>query len=128
MYARVKEDARFVTITSCGGFEFSKKEFRPVPAGCEAEAGANTYLDVTDDEEILPESPVVESQVPPEAVEDLELFFVDDVVISDEVDATDSAIALAQEYEIDLSDVNGSGSGGRILKSDVQDLLSEEES
>lgn len=40
-----------------------------------------------------------------------------------EINATDAAIELAQENGIDLSLVTGSGSGGRILKSDVVDIM-----
>ena len=37
--------------------------------------------------------------------------------------ATDSAIELADEYGIDLADVDGSGKDGRILKRDVETLI-----
>ena len=38
-------------------------------------------------------------------------------------DATDAAIELAKENEVDLSTIEGTGSGGRILKSDVERAL-----
>ena len=38
----------------------------------------------------------------------------------DAVDATDSAQALAGEHGIDLSEIEGTGSGDRITKADVQ--------
>ena len=117
MYARVKKGSKFHTVTSCGGKEFSIKEFRPVPAGCEVEAESNPLLDVIDDEDVLPE---IETQAIPSE---------DDPVEPETVDATNSAIALAIEYGVDISsEVEGSGSGGRILKSDVQNLFEEEES
>ena len=40
--------------------------------------------------------------------------------------ATPGAIALAQEEGVDLADVEGSGSGGRITKADVEQAASSE--
>ncbi len=42
-----------------------------------------------------------------------------------DINATESALALAAAYDIDLSGVAGSGKGGRILKSDVEALGAE---
>lgn len=36
------------------------------------------------------------------------------------VDATDAAEELADEHGIDLSEIEGSGKGGRILKGDIE--------
>ena len=41
----------------------------------------------------------------------------------DKVDATPSAVALAEEREIDLDGVEGSGVDGRVVKSDVEALV-----
>ena len=41
-------------------------------------------------------------------------------------DATDGAAALADEHGIDLSKVEGTGSGGRITKDDVQAYIDKE--
>ena len=41
-------------------------------------------------------------------------------------DATDAAKALAAEHNIDLATVAGSGADGRIIQSDVQALIPEE--
>ncbi len=41
-----------------------------------------------------------------------------------EIDATDSAKSLASEHDIDLAAVTGTGSNGRILKSDVEKAIS----
>jgi len=53
-----------------------------------------------------------------------------DTSAPDSVDATDTARELAADHpELDLSSIEGTGSGGRILKSDVQaavDQLGEE--
>jgi pyruvate/2-oxoglutarate dehydrogenase complex dihydrolipoamide acyltransferase (E2) component len=43
-----------------------------------------------------------------------------------EIDATDSAIKLAKENNIDLASVKGSGDEGRILKPDVEKLIPKE--
>lgn len=40
-----------------------------------------------------------------------------------ELQATDHARELAEEHKIDLSKVEGTGAGGQILKSNVQDYL-----
>jgi pyruvate/2-oxoglutarate dehydrogenase complex dihydrolipoamide acyltransferase (E2) component len=40
-----------------------------------------------------------------------------------EVDATDAARALAEEEDVSLADVDGSGDDGRVLKSDVKALV-----
>ena len=42
---------------------------------------------------------------------------------SGEVDATDAARALADEEDIDLTGLEGSGKDGRITKADVKDAL-----
>lgn len=45
-------------------------------------------------------------------------------VVTDEVvNATDSALKLASQNGVNLSEVTGSGSGGRITKSDVEALI-----
>lgn len=46
------------------------------------------------------------------------------VAESAEIDATDSAKALAREHGIDLAAVAGTGANGRILKSDVEKAIS----
>ena len=38
-------------------------------------------------------------------------------------DATEVAIKLAEEHDIDLAEVSGSGADGRILKSDIEKLI-----
>jgi len=43
--AQVKKDARWSIITACAGREFIKGEYRIVPAGMEAEAKANPFLE-----------------------------------------------------------------------------------
>lgn len=40
-----------------------------------------------------------------------------------EVDATDAAVQLAEEHGIDLTEVEGTGSGGRVILADIQKLV-----
>lgn len=40
-----------------------------------------------------------------------------------EVDATKAALELAAEYDVDLGEVEGTGSGGRVILSDVEAYL-----
>lgn len=40
-----------------------------------------------------------------------------------EIDATDGALEVAAENDVDLSKVKGTGDGGRIVKSDVEAFL-----
>jgi pyruvate/2-oxoglutarate dehydrogenase complex dihydrolipoamide acyltransferase (E2) component len=39
---------------------------------------------------------------------------------SDEVDATDAAVARAEELDVNLAEVDGSGADGRITAADVE--------
>ena len=41
------------------------------------------------------------------------------VVLAEEVEASPAAIKLAQEKGVDLATVDGTGSGGRIIKTDI---------
>jgi len=50
---------------------------------------------------------------------------VDDEKTPGEVDATAAAVDLADEHGLDLSQIDGSGKAGRILKADVEVELSE---
>lgn len=43
----------------------------------------------------------------------------------EEVNATDTAIELAREEDIDLEDVEGTGANGKILKKDVEQFIRE---
>ena len=40
--------------------------------------------------------------------------------MNEELNATPSAVALAEEAKVDLSEIEGSGDDGRIVKSDVE--------
>ena len=108
MRAKVNDESRFPIITSCAGREFVKFEYREVPAGLEDEAKANPFLEIETEEPAAAELPVSLS-LPPKG----------------EVDATESALALATESDVDLSLVEGTGVEGRIIKPDVERFLAE---
>ena len=42
-----------------------------------------------------------------------------------DIAATDSAWLLAQEHDIDLAEVEGTGKDGRVIRSDVESLIAE---
>jgi pyruvate/2-oxoglutarate dehydrogenase complex dihydrolipoamide acyltransferase (E2) component len=44
---------------------------------------------------------------------------------TEEINATIAAIELAEQEGIDLSNITGTGSGGRITKADVEDWIAE---
>jgi len=44
-------------------------------------------------------------------------------VSTDDVDATEAAVKLAEEHGVDLTKIEGSGKDGRITKGDVEALL-----
>lgn len=46
MEARVRSDSKLDNVFAFSGREFSKTEWRPVPAGLEEEAKANPFLEV----------------------------------------------------------------------------------
>lgn len=62
MQARIKQDARYGVLSFFSGHEFTKREWRDVPAGHEAEAQANEWLDTRDGEPIA--ANVVEISAP----------------------------------------------------------------
>ena len=47
-------------------------------------------------------------------------------VLAAEVNATDSAIKLAEEHGIDIAEIQGSGVGGRVLKSDIEAVINDQ--
>lgn len=50
----------------------------------------------------------------------------EEVALSEAIDATPAAVELAAELGVDLSNVSGSGAGGRILVKDIEAALDEE--
>lgn len=49
MQAKVKADYRWPAVVAFGGHEYVKSEFRPVPAGCEAEAQRHPHIETAPD-------------------------------------------------------------------------------
>lgn len=96
LQARVKDDYRWGVITACGGAEFVKTEWRNVPLGYSESAKNHP---------------------------DLELSISVPGSTEYTVDATDAAVELADERGIDLLTVVGTGTNGRILKSDVENAI-----
>ena len=118
MEARVKKDSKLKTITAFGGLAYSPLEFRPVPPGCEGEAEANPFLEVREEGNAVAEAvSAVEVTAPPEEGE------IED---APEFDASPSAVELADELGVDLASVEGSGAGGKIIKSDVAKFVKED--
>lgn len=46
-----------------------------------------------------------------------------DEKLEQDIDATASAIELAEEHNVDLADVEGSGANGRIIVADVRSFI-----
>ena len=105
MKARAKRPHR--TIRAFTGREFVSYEWRRVPEDSDDEAErleAGGYLELKNDPPAVVAAPSVVK-----------------------VDATRGAITLALESNLDLATIAGSGDGGRILKTDVEDALWDEE-
>ena len=66
-----------------------------------------------------------EVDMTPEEAEENGLVAIGAVTMTEEVEATDAAVELAEEEGVDLSEIEGTGSDGKVLKSDVQDALDE---
>jgi pyruvate/2-oxoglutarate dehydrogenase complex dihydrolipoamide acyltransferase (E2) component len=58
--------------------------------------------------------------------EDQHMLYEEDASDEASVDATDAARELAEEKDVDLSALTGSGEDGRVLLSDVEDANSDE--
>lgn len=52
----------------------------------------------------------------------------DSVDEDNDMDATNAALDLAEEHDLDISNIEGTGKNGRVVKQDVQDEINEEES
>lgn len=74
-----------------------------------------THYDPTAAVEEVEEEVVEEASEAPEPEEAEEL-----------IDATDGALALADEYGVDLATITGTGANGRITKADVEAVLKED--
>jgi pyruvate dehydrogenase E2 component (dihydrolipoamide acetyltransferase) len=135
MEARVVNSGPDYPVT-LAGMDYVKSTWRWAPAEHEAEIARNPHLELRDQpaegsEPQPAEEPVIHSEPvesahgepvesahgePVESAQEAELVVA-------EIDATDSAKALAAQHDIDLVNVTGTGAGGRITKSDVEALL-----
>lgn len=103
MHAKVRADSPQSVIFACAGIPFVRGEWTEVPPGREAEAVANPYLEIRRDADAKQETPRAELEEP-----------------ADNLNISEAALSLAQEHGIDLAQIEGSGSNGRILVSDVR--------
>lgn len=108
MQARANPEYKKGLVVACGGVHFGT-DWVDVPAGQEHEAENHPWLMVREEAEA---TPTAEASSAPSAAE--------------EVDATNAAIDLADEHDIDLTTVEGTGKDGRIVLSDVEALVEED--
>jgi 2-oxoglutarate dehydrogenase E2 component (dihydrolipoamide succinyltransferase) len=87
--------------------------------------GAEAPQETEEDEEEEAEAPAEAEQPEPEA-EEAAQEADGHREMEDGVRASPSVRKLAQEYEIDLGEVSGSGSGGRVTREDVERLIREQ--
>jgi 2-oxoglutarate dehydrogenase E2 component (dihydrolipoamide succinyltransferase) len=87
--------------------------------------GAKAPQETEEDEEEEAEAPAEAEQPEPEA-EEAAQEADGHREMEDGVRASPSVRKLAQEYEIDLGEVSGSGSGGRVTREDVERLIREQ--
>jgi len=116
MRARVKKTYRFTNFRSAG-ITFNKQAFVFVPRIAEKEIKSNpSVLEIEVDE--IPE--ILEPITPEIPTKDIAEPQANDP--DAEVDATDSALALAIKKNVSLADVVGTGKGGRITLRDVEKI------
>ena len=123
MRAKVRPVCKQNMITSCGGKHFVKSEWLAVPIGREDEALENPFLMV----EEIPDPDAKENtfkpvyEIPEEEVEEE----VEEVIEDINYNITDKAYELATKEKIDLSEIVGSGSGGKITVPDIRKAIKE---
>jgi len=94
MQAIVKQTCVWSTVKAFSGLELTKNEWRNVPAGHEAEALRHPMLDTRAKQTVI-------AGIEP-------------------INATKSAVAYADEHDIDLSGLVGTGTGSKITLNDVR--------
>lgn len=112
MEARVKRNTRWNVVTAFGGNEYVVSEWRLVPVGKEAEAVRSQYLDIR-------------KRKPSEVIESNRAAVTAAPVFAFGADATAIARKMAKKHGIDLAAVTGTGSGGKIVKKDIDALIGE---
>jgi 2-oxoglutarate dehydrogenase E2 component (dihydrolipoamide succinyltransferase) len=91
--------------------------------------GDGSEAPAAEEEEEAPEEEQAEAEQPePEAEETADEEADGHREVENGVRASPSVRKLAQEYEIDLGEVSGSGSGGRVTREDVERLIREQSS
>lgn len=65
MFAQVKADTRFASVTACSGIHFTKHAVTFVPAGFEEEVMRNPYLEIVPDTEINPQEETLAEEPKP---------------------------------------------------------------
>ena len=121
MRAKVRPDANWHVVTACGGVNFTQRDWTNVPPGREEEALNNPFLEVELGEKKAKES--VEKAPTPQPPPALEP--VSKVYDFESVDASQAAKTLASASSISLSDVTGTGYGGKITVTDVRNAIKE---
>lgn len=109
-------------VTAFTGRQYVAHEWRAVPAGHEAEAEANPYL------ETRPAgTEVTTASTTGNGIEwTTSASGVGGPVVSissQSIDATPAATQLAEEQGIDLATVTGTGAGGRVTVNDVREAM-----
>lgn len=102
MEARVISDFRFKTVMALVGHEYTKAEWRPVPAGLEQEAENHPFLEVR------------------ATLAPLETVPAEPILL-----ASPAAVALAEQHGLDLATVTGTGAGGKVTLNDVKAAIPE---
>lgn len=108
MKAKLKNEYPWPTAQLLVGREYVKSEWRAVPEELEDDARGLAMLELQEDEAI----PEIELELMPEIEP-----------VGGELLATEAAIQLANEANLVLADVPGTGANGKILKSDVAALI-----
>lgn len=75
------------------------------------------FVEVSEEELERLRSAIKSSRFPALSLDNLD---VDEREPNEEIEATEAAIDLALENDVDIGEVEGSGKDGRVLKSDVQ--------
>lgn len=75
------------------------------------------FVEVSEDDLERLRSAIQSSRFPALTLDNLD---VDEREPNEEIEATEAAVDLALENDIDIGEVEGSGKDGRVLKSDVQ--------
>lgn len=109
LQAKVKDEYRWDQLQS-GGVEFTKRGWRPVPDVLAEEIKANPWLDVTGD--APHDATVGEEAGAPSAP-------------ASTADVSKAAAELAESHGLDLTNVTGSGAGGKIIVADVREIIGE---